>query len=65
MPLLKMLMEAEGGQGLGQLAQQLGIDQKQASGLAGMLAPVIAQGAKKRTQQGDLDAVLGQFKGEA
>jgi hypothetical protein len=30
-----------------------------------MLAPVIAQGAKKRTQQGGLEAVLGQLKGEA
>jgi len=65
MSLLKMLMEAQGGQGLGQLAQQFGINAEQADGLAGVLAPAIAQGAKKRTQQGGLDAVLGQLKGEA
>ena len=65
MSLLKMLMEAQGGQGLGQLAQQFGINEEQAGGLAGMLAPAIAQGAKKRTQQGGLDAVLGQLTGEA
>jgi hypothetical protein len=65
MSLLKMLMDAQGGQGLGQLAKQFGIDEEQAGGLAGMLAPAIAQGAKRRTQQGGLEAVLGQLKGEA
>lgn len=65
MSLLKMLMDAQGGQGLGQLAQQFGLDTEQAGGLAGMLAPAIAQGAKKRAQRGGLDAVLGQLTGEA
>jgi len=67
MSLLKMLMEAKDGQGLGQLAKQLGMNEEQAGGLAGMLAPAIAQGAKKRTQQssGGLEAVLGQLTGEA
>jgi hypothetical protein len=37
MSLLQMLMNAQGGQGLGQLAQQFGPNEEQASGLAGML----------------------------
>jgi len=65
MSLLKMLMNAQGGQGLGQLAQQFGMSEDQAGGLAGMLAPAIAQGAKKRAEQGGLDTILGQFTGEA
>ena len=62
-----MLMDAQGGQGLGQLAKQFGIDEEKAGGLAGMLAPAIAQGAKKRSQDsgGGLEALLGQLTGEA
>lgn len=65
MSLLQMVRQAQGGQGLGQLARQVGIDQDQASGLAEMLAPAIAQGAKRRAQKGGLEAVLGQLMGEA
>jgi hypothetical protein len=65
MSLLKMLMEAQGGQGLGQLGRQFGIDEDKVGGLAEMLAPAIAQGAKKRAQEGGLEAVLGQLMGEA
>lgn len=65
MSLLKMLMDAQDGQGLGQLAQQFGLDEAQMGGLAGMIAPAISQGAKRRAQQpGGLEAMLGQMMGE-
>lgn len=65
MSLLKMLQQAQGGQGLGQLAQQLGMDQSQAGGLAEMLAPAIGSAAKRRAESGGLEALLGQLQGEA
>jgi hypothetical protein len=65
MSLLKMLQQASGGQGLGQLAQQLGMDEGQAGGLAEMLAPAIGSAAKKRAESGGLEALLGQMQGEA
>lgn len=64
MSLLKMLLESQNGQGLGQLARQFGIDDDQAGALAGMLAPAIATGAKKRAERGGLETVLGQMFGE-
>lgn len=64
MSLLKMLMEAKGGEGLGQLARQIGMDEAQAGGLAGMLGPAISQGAKRRAQSGGLEQVLNQLRGE-
>ncbi len=64
MSLLKMLMDAQGGQGLGQLARQIGMDESQAGGLAGMLGPAISQGAKRRAQAGGLEQVLNQLRGE-
>ncbi len=65
MSLLKMLMEAQGGQGLGQLARQIGMDEAQADGLAGMLGPAISQGAKRRAHSGRLEQMLNQLRGEA
>ena len=65
MSLLKMLMDAQGGQGMGQLAQKFGIDEAQLGGLAEMVAPAISGGAKRRAQQpGGLEAMLGQMMGE-
>ena len=58
MSLLKMLLEAQNGQGLGQLAQQIGIDETEAGGLAGMLGPAISQAAKRRAQSGGIEQVL-------
>lgn len=64
MSLLAMLKEAQGGQGLGQLAERIGIDQSQAEELTGMLAPTIGRAAKRRAEQGGLEQILGQFMGE-
>lgn len=65
MSLLKMLQQAQGGQGLGGLAQQLGLDDAQAGGLAEMLAPAIGSAAKRRAEGGGLEGLLGQLQGEA
>lgn len=65
MSLMNMLNQAKGGQGLSQLAEKLGMDQEQAGGLAGMLAPAIGSAAKKRAETGGLQALLGQLQGQA
>ncbi|MEM9736963.1 MAG: DUF937 domain-containing protein, partial [Pseudomonadota bacterium] len=65
MSLMKMLMEAQGGQGLGKLAEQFGIDEAQLGGLAGMIGPAISQGAKRRAQQpGGMEALASRMMGE-
>lgn len=65
MSLLRMLQQAQGGQGLSGLAQQLGLDDAQAGGLAEMLAPAIGSAAKRKAESGGLEALLGQLQGEA
>lgn len=65
MSLMNLLNQAQGGQGLNALAEKLGMDQEQAGGLAGMLAPAIGSAAKKRAESGGLEALLGQLQGQA
>ena len=65
MSLLKMLQQAQGGQGLSQLASQFGMDDTQAGALAGMLAPAIGSAAKKRAEKGGIEGLLSQLQGEA
>jgi len=64
MSILKLLQQAQGGQGLGQLAQQFGMDPGQAEGLAQMLAPAIGSAVRKKAERGGLDTVAGQLMGE-
>ncbi|WP_120499252.1 DUF937 domain-containing protein [Roseovarius sp. EL26] len=64
MSLLNLLKQAQGGQGLGQLAQQLGLDKGQADSLTEMLAPAIGSAARKRAESGGLEDVLGALRGE-
>lgn len=64
MSIMKLLQQAQGGQGLGQLAAQLGLDQRTADQLAQMLAPAIGSAAKERAAQGGLENVLGALRGE-
>lgn len=64
MSLLKLLNDAQGGQGLATLAQQFGLDETKAGELAGMLAPAIGSATKKRAEAGGLDAIAGQLMGE-
>ena len=65
MSLMNMLNKAQGGQGLNRLAEKLGMNQEEAGGLAGMLAPAIGSAAKKRAEKGGLEALLGQLQGQA
>ena len=65
MSLLDLLKQAQGGQGLGQLGQQLGLDPSMVEKLAGQLTPAISGGVKARAQaEGGLGAILGQLQGE-
>ncbi|SLN72161.1 hypothetical protein ROA7450_03998 [Roseovarius albus] len=64
MSLMNLLQQAQGGQGLGQLAQQLGLAQSQADSLTEMLAPAIGSAARKRAESGGLDDILGALRGE-
>ena len=65
MSLMDLLKQAQGGQGLGQLGQQMGIDPSMMEQLAGQLAPAISRGVKQRAQaEGSLGAILGQLQGE-
>ncbi|HKL56081.1 MAG: DUF937 domain-containing protein [Roseovarius sp.] len=61
---MKLLAQAQGGQGLSQLASQFGLDETKAQALTGMLAPAIGQAAKKRAETGQAETVLGFMKGE-
>lgn len=64
MSLMKLLQQAQGGQGLAGLAQQLNMDEGQANQLAEMLAPAIGSAAKQRAESGGLDTLLGSLMGE-
>ncbi|MCZ4351600.1 DUF937 domain-containing protein [Roseovarius aestuarii] len=63
MSIMKLLQEAQGGQGLSELAGQLGLDQDTAQKLTQMLAPAIGSAAKQRAQSGGLGEVLGAMRG--
>ena len=54
MSIMKLLQQAQGGQGIAQLAAQLGLDEAKANQLTGMLAPVIGSAAKQRAESGAL-----------
>ena len=64
MSIMKLLEQAQGGQGLSQLASQFGLDESKARALTDMLAPAIGQAAKKRAESGGAETVLGFMKGE-
>lgn len=64
MSIFKLLQQAQGGQGLSELAGQLGLDKGTADQLTQMLAPAIGSAAKERAQRGGLNDVLGSLKGE-
>lgn len=64
MSLMNLLQQAQGGQGLSQLASQFGIDEAQAGKLTEMLAPTIGQAAKQKAETGGLEGLLGALHGE-
>lgn len=66
MSLFDLLKQAQGGQGLGQLGQQFGLDANMVEQLAGQFAPAISGGMRERAQaEGGLGAILGQLQGES
>ncbi|MFU1476579.1 DUF937 domain-containing protein [Roseovarius sp. C7] len=64
MLIMKLLQQAQNGQGLNELAAQFGLDEDKANQLAGMLAPAIGSATKQRAAQGGLGDVLGALKGQ-
>jgi hypothetical protein len=64
MSIMRLLEQAQGGQGLGRLADQLGLDADQADSLTRLLAPAIGSAARQRAQAGGLGEVLGALRGE-
>ena len=65
MSILRLLQQAQGGRGLGQLAAELGLDEAQAGSLTEMLAPAIGSAANRQAQSGGLGGLLGALRGEA
>ena len=64
MSIMRLLQQAQGGQGIGQLAEQLGLDSEQAEGLTGLLAPALGSAARQRAESGGLEDLLGALRGE-
>lgn len=64
MSILNLLQQAQGGEGLSQLAAQLGLDDAKADELTQMLAPAIGSAARKRAETGGLEQLLGTLRGE-
>lgn len=64
MSMMKMLQQAQGGQGLSALASQFGLDEGKAQELSQMLAPAIGSAAKQRAEKGEAQDFLGALKGE-
>lgn len=62
--MMKLLQDAQGGQGLAELAAQFGLDRSQAESLAGLLAPAIGSAMKKKAEAGDLARVAEPLLGE-
>ena len=65
MSLMNLLQQAQGGQGLGQLASQFGLDESKATELSQLLAPTIGSAAKQKAESGGLQDLLGALKGES
>ncbi|MEM8774774.1 MAG: DUF937 domain-containing protein [Pseudomonadota bacterium] len=65
MSILKLLEQAQGGNGLAQLAKEFGLEGGQADGLTKMLAPALGSAAKKRVESGRGADLLGTLMGQS
>nr|WP_323777473.1 DUF937 domain-containing protein [Amylibacter sp.] len=65
MSLMTLLQQAQGGQGLSQLASQFGMNQDQAAKLSELLTPTIGQAAKEKAESGGLQDLLSSLHGES
>ncbi len=64
MSLLQLLQQAQGGQGLSELAGKIGIDSAKADELTALLAPVIGKATKAQAENGGLSGIIGALQGE-
>lgn len=64
MSIMDLLKQAQGGNGLGQLAEQFGLEGGQAEALTGLLGPVIGKATRQQAEGGGLASVLDALKGE-
>ncbi|UWP99024.1 DUF937 domain-containing protein [Aliiroseovarius crassostreae] len=64
MSLLHLLQQAQNGQGLSVLAEQIGLDPAQATQLTEMLAPQLGQATKAQVENGGLSGVIGALQGQ-
>lgn len=64
MSLMTLLQQAQGGQGLSQLASQFGMNEAQAAKLSALLTPTIGQAAKEKAESGGLQDLLSSLHGE-
>lgn len=63
MNLLQTLLDAQGGQLVGKLAQNFGLDQAQASAALQQIVPMLAGGVKRNLgQAGGLEGLLGALR---
>ena len=64
MNLLQTLLEAQGGQLVGKLAQNFGLDQAQAGAALQQLVPMLAGGVQRNANQaGGLDSIINALQG--
>ncbi len=65
MSIMELLKQAQGGDGLGKLADQFGLDAGKAGELTDLLGPVIGRATRQQAEGGGLEDILGALKGEA
>lgn len=64
MSIMDLLKQAQGGEGLGNLATQFGLDADKAGELTALLGPVIGKATRQQAEGGGLASVLEVLKGE-
>ena len=63
MNLLEMVMQAQGGGAVRQMAQQFGIGEDQAQSAIGAVLPMLAGAVQQNVQSGGLEGLLGALQG--
>ncbi len=63
MNLLEMVMQAQGGGAVKQMAQQFGIGEDQAQSAIGAVLPMLAGAMQQNVQKGGLEGLLGALQG--
>lgn len=63
MNLLEMIMQAQGGGAVKQMAQQFGIGEDQAQSAIGAVLPMLAGAVQQNVQSGGIEGLLGALQG--